>query len=207
MSTHYPWLVAVAMFIAGCANGPTAAPTEQFATWVVYKRGDSGERVECQGFGVAELCGVTLGPLPTYSDCSDEQFLCLFDSASVFAIPRANLSLGQKFTVFGADLVVDQCFGGEDSCEVALISSKCLDLRTCGCWSGTEGTHHFYFVKDVGVTVFYSLREKGAGEGGEDAKALRNAIPLGSYYLVAERGFLVMPMALPRAAPRASCRN
>jgi hypothetical protein len=143
-----------------------------------------------------------------FYDCSDQQFECVFNAvgADVLAIPRAGLSLGQHYSAFGADLTVERCFGDQASCEMALIRSECADTRGCSCPAAEHRrTTKFYFSRDLGITSFYTTSDLSSI--GVDAKLLADALPLLTYVLVAEKGFLRAPMALRKATLSTSCRT
>jgi hypothetical protein len=165
----------------------------------MYLRGDGREVIECSVGSPPEICGaleVTGLSHQIYLDCSDEQFECLFNLYGVPAIPRAGLTLGQKYTAYGANLSVERCFGDQDSCEIAMIKSECHAERPV--------TIMFYFSSELGITTFYPT---GGPPRGVDAKMLTDAIPLMTYVLVAEKGFLRVPLSLRRVAPGTRCNH
>lgn len=202
-------LIILAMCLLGCAGEKPYdhEPIQSMEAGVMYRRGDGLEAIQCQGSHVPRMCGsAEITSEQIYSDCSDEQFECLFNATDVLAIPRAGLESGQKYTVFGANLLVERCFGDQASCEIALIRSECGDTQTCRCRSTVRGrTMRFYFSRELGVTTFYATGEIAAI--GIDSKMLTDAIPLMTYVLVAEKGFLRAPLALPRATLDTNCRN
>ena len=202
--TPLVWKLVGAVLLAGCVNSSFEVP--QTPKWHLYNRGDSREAVDCSGGEIPRACGSRVLPAKIYFDCSDEQFECVFDTTFVMAVPRTGLSPAQKYSVFGSNLTVERCSGAGDSCEVAMVSSKCADAQTCSCRSGMTPALYFYFVRNVGVTVFYSVTEDGALSG-PDTKLLMDIRPMYSYYLVGERGFLSMPMGLERANLRTNCRD
>jgi hypothetical protein len=55
----------------------------------------------------------------------------------------------------------------------------------------------FYFSRELGVTTFYTTGDFGAI--GVDSKMLADAIPLMTYSLVAEKGFLRAPFGTPKS--------
>jgi hypothetical protein len=63
----------------------------------------------------------------------------------------------------------------------------------------------FYFSRELGVTTFYTTADLAAI--GVDSKMLVDAIPLMTYFLVAEKGFLRARLALRRATSDTKCRN
>jgi hypothetical protein len=62
-----------------------------------------------------------------------------------------------------------------------------------------------YFSRELGVTAFYTTSD--VSSIGVDSKMLADAIPLITYILVAEKGFLRAPLALKRATSATNCRN
>ncbi|HZF17533.1 MAG TPA: hypothetical protein VE046_16505 [Steroidobacteraceae bacterium] len=206
------WPMLLTLCVPGCAG---EKPYDhdliqiQGRPGVMYKRGDGREVIECEsrhvpgGCGSLETSGITE---QVFSDCSDEQFECLFNSADVLAIPKAGLTVGQKYTAFGANLTVEQCFGDQASCGIAVIKSACADVQTCSCRSTVQGrATTFYFSRELGITAFYTIGAPAAV--GVDSKMLAEAIPLLTYVLVAEKGFLRASLALPRATLGTNCRN
>jgi hypothetical protein len=178
----------------------------------MYIRGDARETIECSSGRVPRQCGpVEISGLPgqPYFDCSDAQFKCLFNG-DVLAIPKTGgLTMGQKYSSFGANLTVERCFLNLASCEMAMVKSECADPQTCGCRSGR--TTMFYFSRERGITAFYTISEPPSDMGeppsGVDPKMLTDAIPLLTYILVAEKGFLRAPLSLPRATSGTNCRS
>lgn len=175
---------------------------------VIYKRGDGRAIVECRGSPVPNQCasldksGVTD---QVYLDCSNDQFECLFNTSDVLAIPKAGLASGQKYTVFGANLTVERCFGDQGACEIAVIRSECADAQICTCRSAVPGRIlTFYYSHDFGVTAFYAIARPT--EVRLDSSTLSDAIPLLTYTLVAEKGFLQAPSSLGKATLGA-CAN
>jgi hypothetical protein len=194
-----------AMILWGCIGDPAPAQTQLAAPKVdMYKRGDGRETISCR-IGSPGDCGSReLGPELLYSDCSDEQFLCLMSTADVLAVPKAGLKPGQEYSVFGAKLAVERCFGDQATCEVAVISSRCADAEICTCRSSLKGrTTRFYYSRELGVTAFYTVA--GDARVGMDAAMLADALPLLTYVLVAEKGFLNAPLSLRRASIKAGC--
>jgi hypothetical protein len=199
------WPILLTLCLSGCAGEKPYDhdPIQiQRRPGVMYVRGDGREAIECGIGSVPTECGsVEISGVAEqmYLDCSDEQFECLFNTADVLAIPKAGLTQGQKYTAFGANLTVERCFMDQDSCEVALIRSECGDAQTCSCRSAVPGrTTTFYFSRELGVTAFYTIAEPAAV--GVDSKMLTDAIPLLTYVLVAEKGFLRAALSLPRAS-------
>jgi hypothetical protein len=202
-------LIILTLCFLGCAAEKPYdhEPIQSIKAGVIYRRGDGREAIQCQGGRVPSMCGsVEINAEQIYYDCSDERFECLFNAADVLAIPKTGLTLGQQYAVFGANLTVERCFGNQASCEVALIKSECTDARTCSCRSSVRGrTMKFYFSRELGVTTFYTTSDVSLI--GVDSKMLEDTIPLMTYVLVAEKGFLRTPLALRRATSDTNCRN
>lgn len=176
---------------------------------VLYVRGDGSAVIQCQGGSRPTTCGELNdagGGSLLYLDCSDARFECLYDTSDVLAVPKAGLAPGQRYTAFGAEFVVDRCFGDQPSCEIALIRSTCTDASTCRCRpSGPNRSLTFYYSRERGITSFYPI---GLPEvPGVDAQLRADAAPLLTYVLVAERGFLRAPLALRPAESRRDASN
>jgi hypothetical protein len=207
-------LILLTVFLAGCAVDKLydSEPVQIMGRpGTMYIRGDARGVIECSGGAAPRECGsVEISGVPgeIYLDCSDAQFECLFNG-NVLAIPKTGgLTLGQKYSAFGASLTVEQCFLNLDPCELAMIESECAAPRTCGCRSGSRAV--FYFSRERGITAFYRIADPPSGMGeppkGIDPKKLMtDAIPLLTYVLVAEKGFLRTPLSLRRATPAAGC--
>jgi hypothetical protein len=202
-------LIVLTLCLLGCAAEKPYdhEPTQSIKSGVMYRSGDGQDAIQCQGGHVPKICGsVGFTAKQIYFDCSDPQFECLLNAAGadVLAIPRAGLSLGQNYSAFGANLTVERCFGEQASCEMALIRSECT--RTCSCRSAVRGrTTKFYFSRELGVTAFYTTSD--VSSLGVDSKMLADTIPLMTYVLVAEKGFLRTPLALRKATADFNCRN
>lgn len=204
-TTANTWPLVLRLCLLGCVvDQPYDSGPEQIQgrAGAMYLRGDGREVIECVVGRPPSMCGsVEVSGLPgqIYFDCSDEKFECLFNTADVLAVPRAGLALGQKYTAFGANLTVERCFVDEASCEIALIRSECADAETCSGRSKVPGRKTlFYFSRQLGITAFYTIGDLGAI--GVDSKMLMDAIPLLTYILVAEKGFLRAPLSLQRAS-------
>jgi hypothetical protein len=205
-----PGLIILTMCLLGCTgekpydHEPISIPK----SGVIYRQGDGKDAIQCQGGNVPRMCGsVGFTTKQIYFDCSDQQFECVFNAAGadVLAIPRGGLNLGQHYSAFGANLTVERCFGDQIACEMALITSECADTSNCGCRSEVRGRRtKFYFSQELGVTTFYTTSDLSSL--GVDAKLLADAIPLMTYVLVADKGFLRAPMALRKATLSSICR-
>jgi hypothetical protein len=203
-------LMILTMFLLSCAGEKPYddhEPIQSIKFGVMYRRGDGQDAIQCQGGLVPKMCGsVGMTTKQIYFDCSDEEFECLFNATDVLAIPRPGFALGQRYSAFGANLTVERCFGDQASCEIALIKSECADARSCNCRSAVQGRAiKFYFSREMGVTAFYTTGDFSSI--GVDSKMLADAIPLMTYVLVAEKGFLHTPLALRRANADTKCSN
>ncbi len=204
------WLIVLTLSLLGCTreqpNGNGAVQVQGLAG-VLYKRGDGRDAIQCHAGPAPSDCGpVNMPEMPIIFDCSNENFECVFNSADVMAVPRSNLTLGQKYTAFGANLTVEQCIGDQASCEIAVIKSECADAQTCSCRSPFPGrTTAFSFSRERGVLTFYSVVDPAAA--GVDPKVVPHVIPLLTYFLVADKGFFRTPLALEKATLVASCRK
>lgn len=173
-----------------------------------YQRGDGGETVECQGLPVRNMCGSEKAPSLIYYDCSDGKFNCVFDTHNVIAVPKAGLALGQRYSSFGADLIVERCFGLEGRCDIALVTSTCAVNSVCECrfMEGDPSSITFVYSREKGVTAFYTLRDaKELSKLGVDAELVVDTLPLLTFVLVAEEGLLKAELSLTRAVLRTQC--
>jgi hypothetical protein len=200
-------LIVLATFI-GCLGGAFAAgrsspkPMED-----MYKRGDGRDTIQCRAIRPRNICGALTTPSLIYFDCSDANYDCLFDSTDVLATPKSPLVLGQRYQVFGSELTVERCFGPNDSCDVAMISSRCSSGSDCNCRSTIPGRATvFYFSTEKGITAFRAVADIPASSG-LDPKAVSDAAPLTTYVLVEESGFLRTTLSLDRAKPRTGCHT
>ena len=142
-----------------------------------------------------------MGPELLYFDCSDEQFNCLMSTADVLAVPKAGLKMGQKYSVFGTNLTVERCFRDEATCEIAVHY-----FALCRCSKSAAAVPRetpgrvttFYYSRDLGVTAFYTVAD--TSDIGVDAGRLADALPLLTFVLVAEKGFLRAPLVLRPSA-------
>lgn len=201
------WLMVLMLSLMGCADSRSSTQDSAQQPMVdMYKRGDGRETIQCRGIEPRNICGSSgYGSEVVFSDCSNEQFKCLISVADVFAVPRTGLTLGQEYSVFGANLVVERCFGNKGTCEFAKISSKCADAQVCNCRSASFGrSTTFYYSRDAGVTAFYTIRDDLSAIG-VDAKMLADGLPLITYVLVADKGLLNAALSLPQAPLKTNC--
>lgn len=197
------WPIILVLFLQGCVGNPSTAHDSTLVSGVTYKRGD-GETIDCAHSQRVYACGSRNAPFFIYFDCSDEQFECVFDTSNVLAIPKAGPTLGQQYSVYGAKLTVERC---QHACKEALISSRCLEGLTCSCRGGiSDTTTYFYFSREIGVTAFYFVPDVSA-EPERDVKTLLQLVPLQTFVLVSEQGFLRAPLALGRMPLKTNCQN
>jgi hypothetical protein len=64
-------------------------------------------------------------------------------------------------------------------------------------------TTTFYFSEVLGITTFYSVSD--AASLGLDSDELNDLIPLFTFVLAADKGFLRKPLALSKATQTAEC--
>src|SRR5258708_263286 len=203
------WPMILTMCLLGCAGEKPydhePIKIQSITYGVMYRRGDGQDAIQCQGGHVPKICGsLGITGKQIYFDCSDVEFECLFNATDVLAIPKAGFALGQRYSAFGANLTVERCFGDQASCEVALIKSECADARICSCRSEVRGRAlKFYFSRELGVTAFYTTTDLSSI--GVDSKLFEDAIPLLTYVLGVEKGFLRAPLSL--ATLGTYCRN
>jgi hypothetical protein len=201
------WTVVLVVFLASCVNGPiderNQYPKGEYG--VIYKRGDRQSEIQCQGGKIPSMCGsIEATGQQTYYDCSERQFDCVFDGINVFAAPTSGFSAGQQFHVFGAILSVKRCFGDQATCDIAVVTSACAEARICRCRSPGNGAKAtFYFSREFGIVNFNSTAD--LSDLGVDAAMKADAVPLLTYVLVADKGFLRMPLALPKVTRRTNC--
>lgn len=202
--------IVMTIGLLGCAAGEAhdVAPDKMMGlTGLMYRRGDAGDVIQCQGSPLPKICGsVDISAAEMFSDCSTAEFECLFNNADVMAVPKTALSPGQKYKVFGATLTVEQCFAVQTPCAVALIRSECADPKDCECRSPLPGRQaHFYFSQEFGVLSYYAINDPATT--GLDAKQVADSRPLVTYNLVAQKGFFRKPLALPKATQVGNCRK
>jgi hypothetical protein len=146
------WTMVLTSLLAGCVGNSTADRQQE-----MYRLGDGRDTIACTYAPDLDVCASRglLGSL--YFGCSDQQFDCVFDGFNVMAVPKGDLVAGQTYTVFGAALTVERCFGEEQSCDIAMISSICSDDPVCSCRRADIGRTRmtFYFSRERGVTAFF----------------------------------------------------
>jgi hypothetical protein len=201
------WILIVAALLASSVASPSDErsqfPRSQHG--VIYIRGDGRSHLQCQGGKTPSMCGsIESTGQQTYYDCSDEQFDCVFDGVNVFAVPKAGFSVGQTYRVFGAVLSVKRCYRDQALCDTAVVTSECAEKQICRCRSSLKAAKAtFYFSREFGIVNFHSTAQ--LSDIGVDAEMQADAVPLLTYVLVAEKGFLRIPLALPRATLRTKC--
>jgi hypothetical protein len=199
------WPLLATLCIAGCTDDAPWDGTP-IQIWgreqALYMKGDASEEVECSGGNAPRECGSlsTSGLTDQiFFDCSDVQFECLFNGG-VMAVPRADLAAGQNYTIFGANLTVERCFSDQTSCDFALIRSECALGVSCRCRFGQ--TTVFYYSRDRGITAYYHI---GPPPVPVDPKYIADATALFTFVLIAEHGFLRVPLALRKATSEDYC--
>jgi hypothetical protein len=193
-------LLLMALVMACTSVDSEARKAENSIKAALYKRGDGGEIIACRRVSNTDICISQEFPTPIFFDCSNALFDCVASPADVLAVPKVGISVGQHFFFFGASFSVERCFGEGKSCSLAMISSVCSDPVQCKCRSSLPGRRTiFYFSGIYGVTAFYSVGDIPPGSG-IDPKWISDAIPLMTYSLVADKGFLRAPLVLERAA-------
>lgn len=198
--------------MGSAAHSPSNQSSESGHDLRLYKMGDGRDAIGCSTSPDGDLCATSIWPRLSFKDCSDEQYACVFDNYNVVAVPRDTLMAGQSYTVFGAALTVERCFGNNESCETAMISSTCFDDAVCSCRRAEVGKTKvtFYYSRDLGVTAFYTAAAGTAhelGKAGANIDELNDAIPLRTFVLVAEKGFLRAPLSVRAAKLVKDCSN
>lgn len=162
------------------------APDDGFVT--AYARADGRSEIRCLGDRFSAECGTEeIGPEQWFADCSDESFECVASNADIMAVPKAGLQSELRYRLRGVEFHVARCFDGP-SCEQAMIVASCVDVAQCSCRPGwKEGrTTVFYHKTEIGVEAFYTLPRRP--ELSEEL--LQDAVPLLTYNLRSDRGFL-----------------
>jgi len=193
-------LLWAALLLAAAAVGFASQGNIEKHDVALYQQGSAEDGVGCNRSPGGALCGTRRWPQQSFKDCSDAQFRCVFDEFNVMAVPKSGDSLheGQVFTVFGATLTVQRCLAEQGNCDVAMISSTCADDAVCSCRRPDIGKSRivFFYARERGVTAFYSDIAASAVDLAmlDVASAeLNDAIPLRTFVLVANEGFLNSP--------------
>jgi hypothetical protein len=208
------WPLTIAVLLMGCEDKPDQLPFEANTSTPsrveIYQRGDGRDSVGCTSTPDRDVCSSREEFGYLFADCSDNEFECVFNEDNVFAVPKMGFVAGQKYSVFGATLTVERCFGEKNTCKVAMISSMCADDAVCSCRLAEIGKTKaiFYYSTELGVTAFYATAPK-VQEGGSkstfDAGELDDAIPLRTYVLASRSGFLREHWNIRKAKFKTQC--
>ena len=199
--------------VAAC--GPTSEegpspPVDKEALQVDLYRAINGESyIPCSGKEALSACGERLYARPPsdeydagipstegeWANCSTDEVDCILNYRYVMAVPKSDLHPGLTYKLHGAELSVEKCFEALMSefptpCEVALISTRCVD--DCGCLDEAErdGGVLFYYTRNIGITAFFTTR---------NVREMRETHPAYSWTLIADQGFLKKPLSLQQA--------
>lgn len=193
---------------------PLAAAANPNGSWplyvIMYRALNRESQLPCMGKSALSNCGERLyrgtpeeqkSQLDTgllaaesdWDDCSDAKIDCVSNDDYALAVPRASLQEKMTYHTHGFQFVIEKCFQsllGNAPCEVARISSRCVDK--CDCFGGRDLNQGvvFYFSPKFGVTSFMRLSDLGE---------LRSLFPAQSWTLVADEGFLKKQLDLPTA--------
>jgi len=215
MTIRY-WSLAITVLLTGCSNKPEQLPsmsnTSKTARVEIYKRGDGHDSSGCEKSPARDICASHEEFGYLFADCSDDKFECVFDDNNVFAVPKLGFATGQTYSVFGATLTVDRCFGERGQCNVAMISSMCADDAVCSCRDAEIGKTKaiFYYSSELGITAFYVTAPKiqeGGSKSATDSAELDDAIPLRTYVLASGPGFLREHWNMRAAKFRTRCQH
>jgi hypothetical protein len=205
--------IALVMTLSGCmGNSPLPDSRANFTRLEIYSRGDGLDAIGCSLDPDLDACVSSDWRGYVFRDCSNEEFACVFDGFNVMAVPKHRLVPKQSYTVFGSVLTVDRCFGEQAQCEQALISSVCADEGVCSCRRAGIGKTRakFFYSHELGITAFYA---ESAGSSadiariGTDESELKDAIPLRTYVLGADKGFLRRPLKMRTAKLKTGCES
>jgi hypothetical protein len=177
----------------------------------IYRLGNGEDDIHCMlmpELPDSDICATHQWMSTLYKDCSDAEFDCIFDDYNVMAVPRRTLVAGETYRAFGATLTVERCFD-ERECKIAMITSTCADAAVCSCRRADVGQTKvvFYSSAERGVTAFYSTAVSlaDAAKIGLDEAMLEDSIPLRTFVLQADKGFLRMPVDMRPARLRTDC--
>jgi hypothetical protein len=189
------WSIFALCTVCVCGSTDTSAGSMSLrhVPVVVYDRGDKEDAISCSHGDGRDYCMSKDSIGFSFSDCSDDKYNCVFDRFNVFAVPKQSLKKGLTFEVFGATLTVERCFGDSETCDLAMISSVCANDAVCSCrLIGTERSRSvFYFSSRYGITTFFTaIVESDTQVPRVAAEEIRDEIPLRTYVLAGESGFL-----------------
>jgi hypothetical protein len=69
---------------------------------------------------------------------------------------------------------------------------------------GRRGKRLFYFSRDKGVIAYYTTIDESHAASEDAAALLANSVPMLTYFLVSETGFLKAPLKLEKVSSTAS---
>ena len=198
--------------VAAC--GPTseeASPSESAESLQIdlYRAINGESYIPCSGREALSACGERLYARPPsdeydvgvpsaegqWANCSTDEVDCILNDTYVMAVPKGDLRAGLAYKLHGAELNVERCFEALMSefptpCEVALISTRCVD--DCGCLEEAERDSGvlFYYARNIGITAFFRTR---------NVREMRETHPAYSWTLIADEGFLKKQLSLQQA--------
>ncbi len=198
-------------FVAACSSTSEAASSAETGRREVdlYRAINGESYIPCSGIGVLSHCGERLYARPgneeydvgipsaegQWADCSTNEVDCILNRRYVMAVPKSDLRAGLVYRSHGAELTVEKCFEALASefptpCEVAQISTRCVD--DCGCLGERLKNSGvlFYYTRKFGITAFSTIQN--INDGGE-------IWPAYSWTLIADEGFLKKPLSLMQA--------
>lgn len=211
-------IISVTIFGLVTVCGPRAAEKpsstgEREVLKVDLYRAINGESyIPCYGRGVLSKCGERLYARPPseefdlgipsaegdWGNCSTDEVDCILNHKYVMAVPKSDLRVGLTYKLRGAELRVEACFKALMSefptpCEVALISTQCVD--DCECLEKPEKDSGvlFYYTRKLGITAFFATQNIST-----QSIEMREIRPAYSWTLIADEGFLKKKLSLPQ---------
>lgn len=200
--------------LAACAHTAGEAPSSPGEReWLevdLYRAINGESYIPCRGREVLSECGEDLyarpyseeydlltipSPEGEWASCSTGEVDCILNLAYVMAVPKGDLRAGLTYKLHGAELTVEACFEALQSefptpCEVALISTHCVEDCDCLVGSRKDSGVLFYYTRKLGITAFFTT---------QNIKEMREIRPAYSWTLIADEGFLKKALSLPRA--------
>lgn len=199
--------------VAACApragDVPSSAGEREGLEVDLYRAINGESYIPCYGREVLSECGERLyarppseeydvgipSPEGEWASCSTGEVDCILNYRYVMAVPKSDLREGLAYRLHGAELKIETCFEALLSelptpCEVALISTKCVD--DCGCLGEAQKDSGvlFYYTRNFGITAFFTM---------QNIKDMREIQPAYSWTLIADEGFLKKSLSLPQA--------
>lgn len=212
-------IISVTLFVLLAACSPRAAEVPSSAGERAWRKVDlyraiNGESyIPCSGREVLSECGEDLYARPSsekydlltipsperkWGNCSTDEVDCVLNYRYVMAVPKSDLRAGLTYKLRGAELKVEACFEALLSefptpCEVALISTQCVD--DCGCLENSQKDSGvlFYYSRKFGITAFFATQNIKTQN-----IEMREIRPAYSWTLIADEGFLKKPLSLPQ---------